>query len=197
MGSPYQSWGLDLIKEGIFQPIGEQKSLLVCPAWCYSLMGKQEATLQNGGKEQVMSTSGVGMQNGQDPSRLQRKSGSQPRWEGFGLWWRQEDFGTPVLISRRTYCIIEGLPPGRGCKVAKDSGPRAPAGVCTLTPPKSPSSPPPAETWTSRRASLLQSFQCLLRRKVSIMLTMKERRLRESPPLSQGIYCRVNLELIN
>lgn len=64
----------------MFQPIGEKKRSnleLVC-----NLTGKQEATLQNGGKEQVIGT-WCGHAEGVDPSRLQRKSGSQHRSEAL------------------------------------------------------------------------------------------------------------------
>lgn len=35
-GSPSQGWGSDFMEKGIFQPKGEQKNLLVCPAWRWS-----------------------------------------------------------------------------------------------------------------------------------------------------------------
>ena len=120
MGVPYQSWGSDLFKEGIFQPKGEQKSFLVWLAWIWA--SKRQLSRIEAKKKKVISTSGMGMQKVVGALHIAKEI-----WEPtqLGRLWTLVQTGSLCDTSSHFKIDVKGLWPGGGCKVAEDTVPMA------------------------------------------------------------------------
>lgn len=147
---PLRRVGFRPLRQGTFQPKGEQKSLLVCPTWRWA--------------------------SRRQPSRIEVKN----RWSAPVVWacrrggplhiadeiWEPTQLGglwTLVLPASLWYSFQEGyrriitrqrLRGSRGCWT--HGWGRAPPDVCPWHHWDSPSPPPSAEAWNSRRSPSLQ-----------------------------------------